>query len=111
MHRSFLPAVRLILLILVFDLVVAQQRPPMSHQTELQPGVPLERSIAPPQVHLYSLNLEAGQFVQLVVEQRGIDVFIAVIGPERKRVGEYDSPNGDDGPENISFVVETRKRK
>jgi hypothetical protein len=40
-----------------------------------------------------------------VVEQHGIDLLIQVMSPTRKNLGDFDSPNGGEGPENVSFVA------
>ena len=40
----------------------------------LQPGVPIQRTLSVGQLHTYTVNMEKEQFVQLVVDQRGIDV-------------------------------------
>jgi tetratricopeptide (TPR) repeat protein len=42
-----------------------------------------------------------------VVEQRGIDVAVTLLGPDGKQILEVDSPNGDRGPEPVSWIVET----
>ena len=72
--------------------------------TTLQLGTPVERTLKPGQAQEFTLNLEENTFVQLVVEQRGIDAIVKVFTPGGKIVGEYDSPNGNDGPEHVSFV-------
>ena len=72
----------------------------------LQPGIPIERTLAAGQVHSYGVSLEQDQFLQLVVEQRGIDVIVRVFSPGGKRLGEFDSPNGTEGPENVSVIAE-----
>ncbi|HSE19835.1 MAG TPA: PPC domain-containing protein [Pyrinomonadaceae bacterium] len=72
--------------------------------TTLQPGTPVENTLGPGQTQAFSITLEENSFVQLVVEQRGIDVIVRVISPSGKTIGEYDSPNGNDGPEHVSFV-------
>ena len=74
-------------------------------QTTLQPCTPIERSLGPGQAHEFSVTMEENSFIQLVVEQRGIDVVIKVSSPAGKNLGEYDTPNGNSGPENISFVA------
>jgi hypothetical protein len=72
----------------------------------LQSGASIEHTLAAGQTQRFSINLEKDQFLQLVVEQHGIDVLVRVFSPEGKTVGEFDSPNGKEGPENISLVSE-----
>ena len=68
---------------------------------------PVERQLRPDEAHAYTLTLEENTFVQIVVEQRGIDVIVQVSSPTAKNLGDFDSPNGTDGPENVSFVAVT----
>jgi hypothetical protein len=72
--------------------------------TPLQVGTPIERTLGSGQTHQFTVNLEENSFVQFVVEQRGIDVFVKVYSPEGRTIGGFDTPNGDDGPEHVSFV-------
>jgi hypothetical protein len=74
-------------------------------QTRLQLGTPIERTLGPGQVHEFTVNLEENSFIQLVAEQRGIDLVVKVSSPAGKNLGEYDTPNGPEGPENVSFVA------
>ena len=71
----------------------------------LQLGTPIERTLGPGPSHEFRITLEENSFVQLVVEQRGVDVTIKVVSSEAKIVGEYDTPNGNEGPEHVSFVA------
>jgi len=70
----------------------------------LRLGIPIERALAQGQNHAFSINLEQDQFVQFVVDQHGIDVIVRVFSPEGKSLGEFDSPNGNEGPENVSVI-------
>ena len=72
--------------------------------TQLQLNAPVERMLAPGQTHEFTVTLEENTFIQLVVEQKGIDVVVKVFSSQGKPLGEFDSPNGNDGPENVSFV-------
>ena len=76
-----------------------------SAQTTLQTGTPIERELGPGEIHQFTLSLEQNNFVQLVVEQRDIDLIIRVTSPSGKSLGEFDSPNGSEGPEHVSFVA------
>lgn len=73
----------------------------------LQLGVSVERALALKQVHEFSVDAAKNSYVQVVVEQHGIDVVVKVISPAGTTVNEYDTPNGADGPENVSFTAAT----
>jgi CHAT domain-containing protein/Tfp pilus assembly protein PilF len=76
----------------------------------LELGKPIERELAGEQTHSYQLTLVAGQFLHLVVDQRGIDVVVIVYGPDGKKLVEVDSPNGAHGEEPVMLVTETSGR-
>jgi CHAT domain-containing protein/Tfp pilus assembly protein PilF len=82
----------------------AQTRPEQLNQP-LELGKPIERELKGGEVHAYTFKPEAGQFVSIVVEQRGIDVVVVVLAPDGKHLAEVDSPNGSNGPEPLSFVA------
>ena len=97
-------APRLLLIACIFFLpafTYAQAPPP------LELNKPLQRELAGGQSHTYPLTLGAQQFLNLVVEQRGIDVEVLVLGPDQKQFIKVDSPNGIRGTEPLSFVAET----
>jgi CHAT domain-containing protein/tetratricopeptide (TPR) repeat protein len=71
----------------------------------LEPGKPLERALAGGETHAYRLTLTSGQHLLAVVEQRGIDVVVAVLEPDGKQVANVDSPSRTQGPEPISVVA------
>lgn len=88
------------LILTSFRLAAAQVAP-----TTLEVGTPVERTLGPRESHSYSVALDQNQFMQLVVDQRGIDVIVRVFSPSGRKVGEFDSPNGDSGPENVTVVA------
>ena len=73
----------------------------------LEVGRAVERELAGGQTHHYQLSLASGQFLHLVVEQKGIDVALTLFGPDGKKLLEMDSPNGTQGPERILYLAET----
>lgn len=79
----------------------------VSAQTTLKPGTPIERELQPGQFHQYTVELLENQFIQMTVEQLEIDVIVRVFSPSGKDLGQFDSPNGDEGPEHFSFVAVT----
>ena len=61
-----------------------------AQEQSLAPNKPVERTIAGGESHTYQINLAAGQFIRVMVEQRGIDVKVALSSPDGKPVVESD---------------------
>ncbi len=59
-----------------------QTTPPQS--VALESGKPIERAIAGGESHTYQISLAAGQFMHVVVEQRGMDVKLSLAGADGK---------------------------
>src|SRR5688572_10363592 len=57
-------------------------------------GAPLERQLSGGQSHQYQVTLTAGQFLQLTVEQLGVDIVLKVLGPDGRQLLESDGPGG-----------------
>jgi CHAT domain-containing protein len=55
--------------------------------------------------HCFSFTLSAGQFVQALVEQRGIDVVVMIFGQGGERLTNVDRLNGLYGPETASLIA------
>jgi CHAT domain-containing protein/Tfp pilus assembly protein PilF len=72
----------------------------------LETGKALERNLAGDAVHRYRLAMGAGQYVHLVVDQRGIDVMVTLLDPVGQKIAEIDSPNGTAGPEPLFAIAE-----
>src|SRR5579872_92806 len=64
----------------------------------------VERELGPGQTDEYELDTNAGQFVRLVVWQKGVDVIITIVDPSGKKVLEADRPSGEFSPEAASFI-------
>jgi CHAT domain-containing protein/tetratricopeptide (TPR) repeat protein len=71
----------------------------------LEQGKPIQRELAGGGVHSYSLTMSAGQYALIVVDQHGIDVAVTVFDPVGKKVLSVDSPNGPQGPEQVSLLA------
>lgn len=56
----------------------------------LAPGQSVEREMAGGETHTYEIKLTAGQFMRVVVEQKGIDVAPALSSPDGKLLVESD---------------------
>jgi CHAT domain-containing protein/tetratricopeptide (TPR) repeat protein len=72
----------------------------------LKSGEPVEQELAGGQTRSYQLQLVSNQFLHVVVEQRGIDVLVALFGPDGKKLAEVDSPGGTSGIEPIFGVAQ-----
>ena len=107
MHRQFglmmLSLMLLVVCVLVAESAAAQNK--LEVQT-LEPGKPIEREMAGGQSHNYQITLSAGQYLKVIVDQRGIDVVVTLFAPDGKQLLEVDSPNGTDGPEPLAWVAD-----
>jgi hypothetical protein len=91
-----------LLLTLCFSLSYGAQ----GQQPTLQPGTSIGRTVGRGQAqHRFLVQMEKDQYAHVVVDQRGIDLIVRVNGPDNKNIGEFDSPNGTDGPENVRIVA------
>ena len=97
-----------LLFVILISLFPLQPATAQSGATSLQQGIPIERTLTRGQTHSFSISLEQDQVLELVVDQRGIDVVVRVFSPGGKGLGEFDSPNGSEGPENLSVTASTR---
>ena len=85
---------------------LAQQQPPSTTSVDaqvLEPGKPIERQISGGETHAYKIALNAGQYLDAAVNQRGIDVVVRVFAPEGEKIADIDSPNGKQGDEPVAL--------
>ena len=75
--------------------------------TKLAQRMPIESALKGGERHLYSFTIDAGQYTQVVVNQRGIDVVVRAIAPDSSTIVEMDSPNGTYGPERVGIIAKT----
>jgi tetratricopeptide (TPR) repeat protein len=79
----------LLLLILSLPAICAQAQVTQEPQ-RLESGKPIERDIAGGESHTYRLELAAGQFLRVLVEQKGVDVALTLAGPDGTQIIESD---------------------
>lgn len=72
----------------------------------LELGKPIEKELSGGGSHSFQISLAEGQFLQVVVEQRGIDVLARLLGPDGKLIAEFDSEIRTHGQETVSQVAE-----
>lgn len=73
---------------------------------QIEYGKPIERELAGDKSHFYQMELSKGQYLNLVVEQKGIDVVVILTAPDGKQLIEMDTPNGSSGSEEIRAIIE-----
>jgi hypothetical protein len=96
-----LPALILVSFFTCFTITANAQYP---GTTQLS-ATPIERTLGAGQTHEFTIKVEENSFVQVAVDQRGIDVIVKVFAPDSKSLGEFDSPTGASGVENVAFVA------
>jgi CHAT domain-containing protein/tetratricopeptide (TPR) repeat protein len=87
--------------ILITQAISAPGRP------ELRPGFPIERKLGAGESQTYEITLAAGQYLQFLVDQRGISVEVIVIRPSGERLVELEDPIGTQGPRRVSVLADT----
>lgn len=72
----------------------------------LEEGKPIERELSGGESHSYQLNVAAGNYACVTVDQKGIDVVASLFGPDGKLITAVDSPNGSNGVEPVYIVAD-----
>lgn len=93
-----------VFLLLQAILAQGQTNAPKEIQQLVQ-GRPVERAMQGGDVHKYQILLSTGQYLKVLVDQRGIDAVVTAFGPDGAKISEVDSPNGTRGPEAIAIVA------
>lgn len=72
----------------------------------LRKGSIEQHQMSSDEIPVYSIEISAGQFLHLVVEQQGVDLVLVLQDPDKKQLIEIDSPNGSYGLESIFVIAE-----
>lgn len=72
---------------------------------QIIPGLPIERELAGGHAHTYRITLTQGQYLHVIVEQKGIDVVVTAFQPDGQKIIAIDSPNGKQGPEPVLVLA------
>jgi CHAT domain-containing protein/predicted negative regulator of RcsB-dependent stress response len=106
--------VLLVLLVATFSPSLSQTIPQNEACTEvednsspLNPGEVLTRTIKANQRHIFRVSLTQQQYVHVVVDQKGVDLVIRLLDPNKAQLVERDNPNGKFGPEAVSTVAQS----
>jgi CHAT domain-containing protein/Tfp pilus assembly protein PilF len=102
-------AISLLLLSLgLYEFGIAEELPLSDAGRLLQVGRPVERALAAGESHQYEVELGSGDFIEVIVEQRGADVEVALLDPEatpETPLAEIDNPNGRNGLERLLYLA------
>jgi hypothetical protein len=71
----------------------------------LEPGKPVERELFGGQSHFFKITMISGQYLRVIVAQRGIDVAVALLTPDGKKIGEVDMEQLIEKSETISAIA------
>src|SRR5258708_7866892 len=88
------------------ELQTAAQESKPSDIRELKLGAPIERELAGPESHTYSVLLIAGQYVHIVIDQNSIDVMVSLFGPGGEKLTEMNGPNYAQWHESVSAIAD-----
>src|SRR5262245_33923381 len=81
----------------------AAQRPGESQL--LEPGKPIERELSGDRSHFYKITMTSGQYLQIAVSQRGIDVVVALYTPDGKKIDDADIAHTTEGSETVLAIA------
>src|SRR5215213_1950813 len=73
---------------------------------KLSPGQSIRREMTGAETHCYQFDLKKGEFFQVSVEQKGIDVMLKLLDAGGNVLATMNSPNGAEGTETLSFAAE-----
>jgi CHAT domain-containing protein/Tfp pilus assembly protein PilF len=75
---------------------------------KLRKSRPISSGLVMGQERAYRIELDAGKFLKVIVEQKGIDLTAEVSGPDGKQVMEFDSDSKLQGTEEVALVAEAK---
>jgi CHAT domain-containing protein/tetratricopeptide (TPR) repeat protein len=85
-----------------------QTPPPVPPPAEaLRPGIATGRDLAPDATLRFTIALAAGAYVDVTVDQLGIDAIVAVTGPDGAAIDDVDDTSETDGPEHVRILATT----
>lgn len=76
-----------------------------AQSTQMLTTETIEQEIQGSSIHSYKVSLNEGDFVKIVVLQKGIDAVVTVFNPSGTKELQVDTPNGTQGIELVSFVA------
>lgn len=97
-------------LFVIFSVIFLAVFGPAQTPQAIQAGFTTERDIGGAEKHSYEVNLNKGEMLNFVVEQRGVDLVLRAYAPDGKFYDRVDTPNGRQGDEVLKMVSLTGGR-
>ncbi len=72
---------------------------------DLVAGYPFENNIKPGEIQIYQVTLAAGDYVQVLLEQKGVNVALRLVAPDGKQLADVDTQNFRQGIERLYWVT------
>src|SRR4030095_9529083 len=107
LQRAFKLAVAWFALVLVSPVAARELtlNPQQAERLELQK--PVESSLKAGESHEYQIDLSAGQYLSVVVEQRGVDLTARLLSNRGQTLSEVNEAKGPRGSEKLIFTADT----
>ena len=110
-HRVGGGFVALFCVVLIFRLVTAGSADGMvgaspADVRRLEAAKPITRELKSGDDHSYEVVLAADQYLEVVAEQQGINLAIALVGPTGQKLLEVDTAKGKDGTEALAHIAD-----
>ena len=76
--------------------------------SELRVGESITRELRAGDVQKFTLHADAGHYIHVVLQQKGVDAAISLIAPNGAEVANSDRPNGRFGAEEVAHISTVR---
>ncbi len=91
----------------VLELSQQQGQQSAEEVTTLTQGQAIEHELGGGLRHSYQILLTEGQYASIVVEQRGMDLLVRVLGADGKAIADFDAELRNQGKEAVELIAET----
>src|SRR5436309_3403507 len=79
---------------------------PQTPTPTLEPGRPVERTLQASESHLYNVMMAADQYLEALIEQRGINVTLEVSDPNGRTIAHINKEKTKQGAESLTLIAE-----
>ena len=92
----------------IFALVIwgAPPTPPALGERPVEPGVPVESTLAPGRADRYEVSLRAGQFLHLSIEQNHLDAAVRILDARGNELAGADNAADESDPITLSWIAD-----